>query len=38
MIDWVSIMAAAQGAPTGEWTCVVASAVFLFTPDGGVAP
>src|SRR6516225_8356225 len=34
IFDTQSIVAAAQGAPHGEWTCVVASAVFLFTPGG----
>ena len=34
IVDSQSIVAAAQGAPNGEWTCVVASAVFLFTPGG----
>jgi arginine decarboxylase len=28
-----SIVTAAQGAPRGDWTCVVAAAVFLFTPS-----
>jgi arginine decarboxylase len=31
IVDTHSIVAAAQGAPRGEWTCVVAAAVFLFT-------
>jgi arginine decarboxylase len=31
IVDTQSIVAAAQGAPHGEWTCVVASAVFLFS-------
>ncbi|HXW39709.1 MAG TPA: arginine decarboxylase, pyruvoyl-dependent [Xanthobacteraceae bacterium] len=34
IVDSHSIAAAAQGAPRGEWTCVVAAAVFLFTPAG----
>jgi arginine decarboxylase len=34
IVDTHSIVAAAQGAPRGEWTCVVAAAVFLFTPSG----
>jgi arginine decarboxylase len=33
MVGSHSIVAAAQGAPRGEWTCVVAAAVFLFTPS-----
>jgi arginine decarboxylase len=33
IVDTHSIVAAAQGAPRGEWTCVVAAAVFLFTPS-----
>lgn len=32
IVDTHSIVAAAQGAPRGDWTCVVAAAVFLFTP------
>jgi arginine decarboxylase len=32
IVDTQSIVAAAQGAPRGDWTCVVAAAVFLFTP------
>jgi arginine decarboxylase len=31
IVDTHSIAAAAQGAPRGDWTCVVAVAVFLFT-------
>ena len=31
IVDTHSIVAAAQGAPRGDWTCVVAAAVFLFT-------
>src|SRR6516225_1186138 len=34
IVDTQSIVAAAQGSPHGEWTCVVASAVFLFAPGG----
>jgi arginine decarboxylase len=30
-VDTHSIVAVAQGAPRGDWTCVVAAAVFLFT-------
>jgi arginine decarboxylase len=30
IVDTQSIVAAAQGAPRGDWTCVVAAAVFLF--------
>jgi arginine decarboxylase len=33
IVDTHSIVAATQGAPRGEWTCVVAAAVFLFTPS-----
>jgi arginine decarboxylase len=33
IVDTHSIAAAAQGAPRGDWTCVVAVAVFLFTPS-----
>src|SRR5262245_29713180 len=33
IVDTHSIVAAAQGAPRGDWTCVVAAAVFLFTPS-----
>jgi arginine decarboxylase len=32
IVDTHSIVAAAHGAPRGDWTCVVAAAVFLFTP------
>jgi arginine decarboxylase len=32
IVDTHSIVAAAQGAPRADWTCVVAAAVFLFTP------
>jgi len=35
IVDTHSIVAATQGAPRGEWTCVVAAAVFLFTPSNG---
>ena len=38
IVDTQSIVAAAQGAANGEWTCVVASAVFLFTPGGSDSP
>jgi arginine decarboxylase len=31
IVDTHSLVAAAQGAPRGDWTCVVAAAVFLFT-------
>jgi len=34
IVDTLSIAATASGAPRGEWTCVVAAAVFLFTPAG----
>jgi arginine decarboxylase len=33
IVDTHSIAAAAEGAPRGDWTCVVAAAVFLFTPS-----
>jgi arginine decarboxylase len=33
IVDTHSIAAAAHGAPRGDWTCVVAAAVFLFTPS-----
>ncbi|HML06720.1 MAG TPA: arginine decarboxylase, pyruvoyl-dependent [Xanthobacteraceae bacterium] len=32
IVDTHSIAAATLGAPRGDWTCVVAAAVFLFTP------
>jgi arginine decarboxylase len=32
IVDTHSIAAAATGAPRSDWTCVVAAAVFLFTP------
>ena len=31
IVDTHSIVASAHGAPRGDWTCVVAAAVFLFT-------
>jgi arginine decarboxylase len=31
IVDTQSIVSAAQGAPGGGWTCVIAAAVFLFT-------
>jgi arginine decarboxylase len=37
IVDTQSIVAAAEGALNGEWTCVVASAVFLFTSDSSGA-
>ena len=38
IVDTQSITTATTGAPRGGWTCVVAVAVFLFTPfDGGPA-
>src|SRR5215831_10945147 len=33
IVDTHSVVAAAEGAPRGDWTCVVAAAVFLFTPS-----
>jgi pyruvoyl-dependent arginine decarboxylase len=33
IVDTHSIAAAAHGAPRSDWTCVVAAAVFLFTPS-----
>jgi arginine decarboxylase len=33
IVDAHSIAAAANGAPRGDWTCVIAVAVFLFTPS-----
>ncbi len=36
IVDTHSIAAAASGAPRGEWTCVVAAAVFLFSPADAV--
>src|ERR1051326_2106194 len=37
MVDTHSIVAAAHGASNGDWTCVVASAVFLFSPPSSEA-
>ncbi len=34
IVDPHSIVAVAQGSQRGDWTCVVAAAVFLFTPSG----
>ena len=31
IVDSLSLTAAAEGAPDGQWTCVVAAAVFRFT-------
>jgi len=36
IVDTHSIVACAQGPAHGDWTCVVAAAVFLFTPAGPV--
>lgn len=36
IVDTQSIAAAAQGASQGDWTCVVATAVFLFAPVNSV--
>jgi arginine decarboxylase len=33
IVDTQSIAAATTGAPRGDWTCVVAVAVFLFSPS-----
>jgi arginine decarboxylase len=33
IVDTHSIATAAKGAPRGEWTCVVAAAVFLLSPS-----
>ena len=38
IVDTHSIAAATQGAPGGDWTCVVAAAVFLFTPASSPLP
>jgi len=38
IVDTQSIAAAANGAPRGDWTCVVAAAVFLFTPSDSGPP
>jgi arginine decarboxylase len=35
IIDSLSISAAAEGAPNGDWTCAVAAAVFRFGPPPG---
>ena len=32
IVDTHSITASSQGAPRGDWTCVIAAAVFLFSP------
>ncbi len=36
IVDTLSIVATAQGGRQGEWTCVVAAAVFLFTSSRSV--
>lgn len=33
IVDTHSVAVTAQGSPDGDWTCVVAAAVFLFTPS-----
>jgi arginine decarboxylase len=33
IVDTQSIVTAAKGAINGDWTCVVAAAVFLFTAN-----
>jgi arginine decarboxylase len=38
IVDTQSITAATTGAPRGDWTCVVAVAVFLFTPSNAGLP
>jgi arginine decarboxylase len=38
IVDTQSIAAAIQGAPSGDWTCVVAVAVFIFTPGNLPSP
>jgi len=37
IVDTQSIVAVAQGARHGDWTCVIASAVFLFTTNNATA-
>jgi arginine decarboxylase len=37
IVDTQSITATANGAPRGDWTCVVAAAVFLFTPSAAAS-
>jgi arginine decarboxylase len=32
IVDSLSLTAAAEGAPNGDWTCAVAAAVFRFSP------
>ena len=38
IVDTQSISAAIRGAPRGDWTCVVAVAVFLFAPGRSPSP
>src|SRR3984885_13996624 len=38
IVDTQSITKTAHGAPRGDWTCVVAVAVFLFTPSNSGPP
>jgi arginine decarboxylase len=38
IVHGLSITAATEGAPAGDWTCVIAAAVFLFTVPPGAAP
>jgi arginine decarboxylase len=38
IIDSLSMTSAAEGAPDGSWTCVVAAAVFRFTKPASSPP
>jgi arginine decarboxylase len=38
IVDTHSIVAGGEGAPRGDWTCVVAAAVFLSTPSDVSSP
>ena len=38
IVDSLSITAAAEGAPRGDWTCTVAAAVFRFAPLAPARP
>jgi arginine decarboxylase len=38
IVDGLSITAAAEGAPAGDWTCAIAAAVFLFVLPSAAAP
>jgi arginine decarboxylase len=38
IVHGLSITAATEGAPAGDWTCAIAAAVFLFALPSAAAP